>query len=48
MRDLGAMMIMSDLVQFSLRKLACIHDLISMRPLVRVGWITVVMDLVEL
>ena len=29
------MIIMSDLSQFSLRKLACIHDLISVRQLIR-------------
>ncbi len=46
--DLGPMMIMSDLSQFSLRKLACIHDLISVRQLVRAGWIVVPMDLVEM
>lgn len=36
MRDLGPMIIMSDLSQLSLRKLAHIHDLISVRRLVRV------------
>ncbi len=45
---LGPMMIMSDLSQFSLRKLVCIHDFISVRQFVRVGWIAVVMDLVEM
>ncbi len=47
-RDLEPMMIMCDLSQFSLRKLACIHDLISVKQLVRVGWIAVVMYLVEM
>lgn len=35
-------------VWFILRKLACIHDLISARQLVRVEWAVMVMDFVEL
>ncbi len=47
-RDLGPMMIMSDLSQFSLRKLACIHDMMSLRQSVRFARVVVVMDLVEM
>ena len=36
MRDFGQMMIMSDISQMSLRKLACIHYLILVKQLVRV------------
>ena len=46
--DFGPMMIMSDLSQLSLRKLICIHDLMSVRQLVRVECVAVVMDLVEM
>ena len=42
------MIMMSDLSQFGLRKLACIHDFISVRELVRVECVAVVMDLVEM
>ena len=35
-RDLGPMMTISDLSQFSLRKLFCIQDHISVRQMVRV------------
>ncbi len=48
MKDLGQMIIMSDLSQFSLRKLVCIHDFILVRQLVRVRWVGVEMDLVEM
>ena len=34
-RDMGPMMIMSDLSPLSLRKLVCIHDLVSVKQLVR-------------
>lgn len=48
MRNLGPLMIMSDVSQFSWSRLACIHDLISMRQLVRVECVVGVMDLVEM
>ena len=35
-RNLGPMMIVSDLSQLSLRKLVCIHDLISLGQMVKV------------
>ena len=44
----GTMMIISDLSQFRLRKLICIHDLMSVKQLVRVEWVAVIMDLVEI
>ena len=48
MRDLGPMIIISDLSQFSWRKLVCIQVLISVRQLVSVERVAVVMDLVEM
>ena len=47
-REFGPIRIMSDLSQFSLRKLACIQDLMSERQLDRVEWVVGVMALVEM
>lgn len=47
-RDFGPLIIVSDLSQFSLRKLACIHDLITVRHLITVECVTGMMDLVEM
>lgn len=38
-REVGPIGITSDLSQLSLRKVACIHDLISQRPIDRVEWV---------
>lgn len=48
MRDFGPMMILSDLSQFSLRELAYIQDLISVRQLVRVECVAGVRDFMEM
>ena len=48
MRDLGPMMMISDLSQLSLRKFVCIQAFISIRQLVRVEWVAVVIDFVEM
>lgn len=45
-REVGPIGIMSDLSQLSLRKVACIHDLISQRPFNRVEWVEWEVDLV--
>lgn len=45
-REVGPIGIMSDLSQLSLRKVACIHDLISQRPFDRVEWVEWEVDLV--
>lgn len=48
-RDFGSMIIMSVLSQFGLMKLACIHDWISMKQLVRAECVAgMLMDLVEM
>lgn len=46
-RDFGSMIIISNLSQFSLRKLACIHDFLSVRQLIRIEC-SGVMDLVAM
>ena len=46
-RESGPMMIISDLLQLSLRKFLCIQDFISVRQVVRVEWVAVVMVGVE-
>ncbi len=46
-RTEGQIMITSDLSQFSFRKLACIHGLISVRKLVRVELNCSMMELVD-
>ena len=45
MRDFGPMMRISDLLQFSLRKLCCIQVLTSVRQVVRVQWVAAEMVL---
>ena len=44
-RASGPMMIISDLLQFSLRKFSCIQFFISVRQVVRVEWVVAVMVL---
>lgn len=46
-RDVGQMMIRSDLLQFSRRKLTCIHDFISEGQLVRADWVAGMINLVK-
>jgi len=41
------MMSISDLLQLSVRKFCCIHNVISERQVVRVEWVTEVMVLEE-
>lgn len=47
-RDLGPMMMTSDLSQLRLRKFICIQDLISLRQLVRVDNVAGVIEVVEM
>ena len=47
-RDLGQIMIRSDLSELSLRRLVCIQDLMLVRQLERVERVAEVMDLVEI
>ncbi len=48
MRDLGPIMMRSDLSQLSLRNLFFIQCLISIRKLMKVVWVKVEMVLVEM